>query len=60
MGLIFATLGAITTVTASFRQTTTDGGSTLGTVVAPILPDFLTNNLLPNGFPWGTDMHEQC
>jgi hypothetical protein len=55
MGLVFATLGAITTIAASLPQTTTNGGSVLGTLIAPILPDFLTDNPLPKGFPWGAD-----
>ena len=29
------------------------GGSDFGTLAAPTLPDFLTNNPLPQGFPWG-------
>ena len=32
----------------------TAGLSVLGTLSAPTLPDFLTNNPLPNGFPWST------
>lgn len=27
--------------------------SLLGTILAPLLPAFLTNNPLPNGYPWG-------
>lgn len=34
--------------------TAQDGGSPLGTDSAPDLPAFLTNNPLPQGFPWGT------
>jgi hypothetical protein len=55
MGLITALLGAITTIAASLPQTTTNGNSALGTLIAPILTDFLTDNPLPNGFPWGAD-----
>lgn len=54
-GLVSATLGTITTIAASLPQTTINGGSALGTLVAPILQDFLTNNPLPKGFPWGAD-----
>ncbi|MCJ1296813.1 hypothetical protein MMC34_008380, partial [Xylographa carneopallida] len=43
-------------LTASLPQTATNGLSTLGTLNAPTLPDFLTdlNTPLPNGFPWGS------
>ncbi|GME44714.1 similar to laccase-1 precursor [Neofusicoccum parvum] len=34
-------------------QDITNGGSNLGTLDAPYLPDFLTSNPLPDGFPWG-------
>jgi hypothetical protein len=30
-----------------------DGISTLGTVLARFLPDYLTDNPMPNGKPWG-------
>lgn len=35
-------------------QTVTNGLSLLGTLNAPLIADFLTNNPLPQGFPWGT------
>jgi hypothetical protein len=55
MGFVAATLGAITTVAASLPQTAINRGFALGTLVAPTLPDFLTNSPLPKGFPWGAD-----
>lgn len=55
MGLASAVLSAISAITASLPQTSTNGNSALGTLVAPLLTDFLTNNPLPNGFPWGGD-----
>jgi hypothetical protein len=55
MGLISAILGGYTTIVASLPQITTNGKSALGTLVAPVLTDFLTNNPLPNEFPWGAD-----
>ncbi|MCJ1377952.1 hypothetical protein MMC17_001048 [Xylographa soralifera] len=43
-------------LTASLTQTATNGLSTLGTLTAQSLPDFLTdlNTPLPDGFPWGS------
>ncbi|MCJ1307056.1 hypothetical protein MMC25_000702 [Agyrium rufum] len=39
----------------SLNQTVTNGvNAVLGTLDAPQLPQFLTNNPLPNGFPWGS------
>ena len=43
------------TLLSSLTQDATNGASLLGTLSAPVLPDFLTNNPLPNGFPWSTD-----
>ena len=39
---------------AALSQTATNGLSLLGTLNAPTFNDFLTNNPLPQGFPWGT------
>ncbi|KZF20535.1 multicopper oxidase [Xylona heveae TC161] len=39
---------------AALSQTATNGASLLGTLQAPKLPEFLTSNPLPAGFPWGT------
>ncbi|KAI9172516.1 Ascorbase and Cu-oxidase [Paramyrothecium foliicola] len=38
----------------ALTQSRTNGKSILGTVLAPLLPFFLTDNPLPNGFPWST------
>ncbi|KAI9894784.1 MAG: hypothetical protein M1814_000003 [Vezdaea aestivalis] len=38
----------------ALSQVQTNGLSMLGTLSAPTLPDFLTDNALPSGFPWGT------
>ncbi|UPL01463.1 hypothetical protein LCI18_012397 [Fusarium solani-melongenae] len=35
-------------------QAKTNGKSLLGTLLAPLLPLFLTNNPTPNGYPWST------
>ncbi|PFH60220.1 hypothetical protein XA68_11285 [Ophiocordyceps unilateralis] len=35
-------------------QQRTNGRSLLGTLLAPVLPFFLSSNPLPNGFPWST------
>lgn len=41
-------------VSSTLSQSQTNGISRLGTLVAPVLPLFLSNNPLPNGYPWGT------
>lgn len=41
-------------VTAALAQSATNGKSLFGTLQAVLFPLFLTNNPLPNGFPWGT------
>jgi hypothetical protein len=39
---------------ASIPQTMSNGNSLLGTEVAPQYPQYMTDNPLPNGYPWGT------
>lgn len=39
---------------SSLSQLATNGLSVFGTLQAPLINDFLTNNPLPQGFPWGT------
>ncbi|KAK3372370.1 multicopper like protein [Podospora didyma] len=55
--LLGALLGGIvsevTSLIGSLGQQQTNGLSLLGTLLLPIIPFFLTNNPLPNGFPWG-------
>ncbi|ROW13630.1 hypothetical protein VPNG_04504 [Cytospora leucostoma] len=41
-------------VVAALTQALTNGASLLGTLQAILYPLFLTNNPLPNGYPWGT------
>ncbi|KAG6038838.1 hypothetical protein E4U41_003599 [Claviceps citrina] len=41
-----------TNLGGSVPQGRTNGKSLLGTLIAPLLPVFLRNNPLPNGFPW--------
>jgi FtsP/CotA-like multicopper oxidase with cupredoxin domain len=41
------------TIDGPLTQNETNGLSLLGTLDAPVLPEFLTNNPLPNGQPWG-------
>jgi hypothetical protein len=38
----------------SLSQEATNGFSRLGTLQAPTFPEYLTNNPLPSGFPWGS------
>lgn len=57
MGLFDGLLSALKWlfgVVAALSQTATNGASLLGTLQAALLPLFLTNNPLPNGYPWGT------
>ncbi|KAI9704711.1 MAG: hypothetical protein M1836_006491 [Candelina mexicana] len=42
-------------LTAQLTQDATNGLSQLGLVNTSTISDFLTDNPLPNGFPWGTD-----
>ncbi|KAH6854827.1 multicopper oxidase-domain-containing protein [Chaetomium sp. MPI-CAGE-AT-0009] len=46
-------LTVLYTATGTLTQSNTNGLSVLGTLLAPALPLFLTNNPLPNGYPWG-------
>lgn len=41
-------------ITALTTDSSRAGLSNFGTLSAPALPDFLTTNPLPNGFPWST------
>ncbi|KAL8736783.1 MAG: hypothetical protein Q9166_000149 [cf. Caloplaca sp. 2 TL-2023] len=38
---------------AALSQQSTNGGNPMGTLRAPKLPRFLTNNPIVNGYPWG-------
>ncbi|KAF7894537.1 uncharacterized protein EAF01_009988 [Botrytis porri] len=49
-GMMAAGAGMISTLS----QTATNGNSVWGTFEAPTFPHFLTDNPLPNGFPWGS------
>ncbi|KAI9825280.1 MAG: hypothetical protein M1832_001314 [Thelocarpon impressellum] len=40
-------------LSGALPQTVTNGLSKLGTLDAPVVSDFLVDNPLPNGFPWG-------
>jgi len=44
---------ATMSLTASLPQQSTNGNSMLGTDMAPVLGQYLTNNPLPDGTPWG-------
>ncbi len=41
-------------VFARSSQTSTNGNSLLGDLSAPLIPEYLTDNPLPDGFPWGS------
>ncbi|APA07098.1 hypothetical protein SS1G_04196 [Sclerotinia sclerotiorum 1980 UF-70] len=49
-GILTGAAGIINTLS----QDVTNGNSLWGTLQAPTFPPFLTNNPLPNGFPWGS------
>ncbi|KAJ4298794.1 hypothetical protein N0V88_003827 [Collariella sp. IMI 366227] len=51
--IIKSALEPLYTVKATLTQSNTNGLSLLGTLLAPALPLFLTNNPLPDGYPWG-------
>ncbi|CAK7229664.1 hypothetical protein SCUCBS95973_007299 [Sporothrix curviconia] len=51
-GLLAALLPGLATATLTQQQT--NGNSVLGTADAPYLPQYLANNPLPQGYPWGT------
>lgn len=40
-------------VLARISQTATNGNSLLGDLSGPLLAEYLTDNPLPDGFPWG-------
>ncbi|KAG6988593.1 hypothetical protein G7Y79_00070g096920 [Physcia stellaris] len=52
-GALVASIAKAATLITALPQTATNGQSLLGTLNAPQLPDFLTSNPLPQGFPWG-------
>jgi len=52
MGLISAVVNTLA-ITGSLDQFLTNGASSLGVLTATTLPKFLTNNPLPDGYPWG-------
>ncbi|KAK4156765.1 multicopper oxidase-domain-containing protein [Chaetomidium leptoderma] len=52
-GVVDTALAVFYTATATLTQNNTNGLSLLGTLLAPTLPLFLTNNPLPDGYPWG-------
>jgi FtsP/CotA-like multicopper oxidase with cupredoxin domain len=51
--LLIGFLATLSGVTASLPQSRTNGASKWGTFDAPNFPKFLTNNPMPNGYPWG-------
>jgi hypothetical protein len=46
-------VGILTTLNASLPQNETNGLSTYGTLGATKFSKFLTNNPMPDGYPWG-------
>lgn len=55
MGLLGKLLNVVTTLNAALPQLKTKGASQLGLISTPVLPNFMTNNPLPDGYPWGSD-----
>jgi hypothetical protein len=54
VGLINGLLGGALTLVGTLTSSQQNGASLYGTLNVPLLPAFLTNNPLPQGFPWGT------
>jgi len=52
--LITTLLGGALSLVGNLTPSQQNGASLYGTLSAPLLPAFLTNNPLPQGFPWGT------
>jgi hypothetical protein len=44
---------SIVTMVGSLPQSMTNGNSLLGTEMAPQYPQYLSNNPMPDGYPWG-------
>ena len=55
MSLLSGIVTSLLSIAGTLTQDITNGVSELGTLNAKTFPAFLTNNPLPNGFPWSTD-----
>ncbi|KAI9671164.1 MAG: hypothetical protein M1817_003671 [Caeruleum heppii] len=53
MSVVSKILTGAISVVASLSQADTNGVSQYGTLEAPTYPEYLTDNPLPDGFPWG-------
>ncbi|KAI9846740.1 MAG: hypothetical protein M1838_001147 [Thelocarpon superellum] len=60
LSLVNNLLTGIVSLQSNLTQVATNGASVLGTELASQLPPFLTNNPLPNGFPWDTRTANNC
>lgn len=54
MSLISIIINGLLSILGALTQQQTNGASLWGTLQAPLFPQFLTNNPILNGFPWGT------
>ncbi|KAH6665370.1 Cupredoxin [Halenospora varia] len=53
MSLIGSIISGVLGIIGALTQQQTNANSLWGTLQVPLIPHFLTNNPLPNGFPWG-------
>ncbi|KAK0628239.1 multicopper like protein [Bombardia bombarda] len=54
MGMIRGLVSSLVSgIVGKLSQQSTNGSSVLGTLLVQFLPFFLTNNPMPNGYPWG-------
>lgn len=54
MGSVIKNIVQSISLVPALSQSATNGASTYGTLQAPLIAAFLTNNPLPQGFPWGS------
>lgn len=52
--IVASILGGLLSLVSNLTQEQTNGASLWGTLQAPTFGSFLTNNPLPNGYPWGS------
>lgn len=54
LALLQSSSPVATAMCTSLPQAVTNGNSVLGTDMAPQYPSFMTDNSLPDGYPWGS------
>ena len=51
---VVSAIVALSALVPSLPQSATNGASVLGTLQAPVIPEFVSTSNLPDGYPWGT------